>query len=85
MSLNESTVEDAALEWFGVLGYAIGHGPDLAPGEPAAERASLGDVVLVGRFREAIRRPNPAIPEEASAIDKESLSVQNTSKRVMNP
>lgn len=27
MSLNESIVEDAALEWLGELGYAIGHGP----------------------------------------------------------
>ena len=65
MSLNESIVEDAALEWFGELGYAVGHGPHLAPGEPAAERASFGEVVLVGRLREAIRRLNPAIPEEA--------------------
>ena len=38
MSLNESIVEDAALEWFGQLGYAVGHGPQMAPGEPAAER-----------------------------------------------
>ena len=67
MSLNESIVEDAALEWFGELGYAVGHGPHLAPGEPAAERDSFGEVVLVGRLREAIRRLNPAIPEEASA------------------
>jgi type I restriction enzyme R subunit len=65
MILNESIVEDAALEWFGELGYAIGHGPHLAPGEPAAERNSFGEVVLVGRLREAIRRLNPAIPEEA--------------------
>ncbi len=65
MSLNESHVEEAALEWFGELGYAIGHGPELAPGEPAAERASFGDVVLVGRLRTAIWRLNPAIPEEA--------------------
>src|ERR1035438_6744171 len=36
--LNESIVEDAALEWFGELGYAVGHGPHLAPGEPVAER-----------------------------------------------
>jgi hypothetical protein len=46
MNLNESIVEDAALEWFGELGYAVGHGPHLAqegarhlhrerrPGEP---------------------------------------------------
>jgi type I restriction enzyme R subunit len=65
MSLNESIVEDAALEWFGELGYAVGHGPHLAPGEPAAERESCSEVVLVGRLREAIRRLNPAIPEEA--------------------
>jgi type I restriction enzyme R subunit len=65
MSLNESIVEDAALEWFGELGYAVGHGPHLAPGEPAAERDSFGEVVLVGRLREAIRRLNPTIPEEA--------------------
>ncbi len=65
MSLNESIVEDAALEWFGELGYAVGHGPHLAPGEPAAERDSFSEVVLVGRLREAIRRLNPAIPGEA--------------------
>ncbi len=55
MSLNESIVEDAALEWFGELGYAVGHGPQLAPGEPAAERDSFGEVVLAGRLREATR------------------------------
>jgi type I restriction enzyme R subunit len=65
MSLNESTVEDATLAWFKELGYAIGHGPHLAPGEPKAERDSFGDVVLVGRLRDAIRRLNPAIPDEA--------------------
>ena len=63
MSLNESIVEDAAFEWFGELGYAVGQGPHLAPGEPAAERDSFSEVVLVGRLREAIRRMNPAIPQ----------------------
>ena len=60
--LNESTVEDAALTWFGELGYAIGHGPHIAPGEPAAERDSFGDVVLIARLHAAIRRLNPSIP-----------------------
>lgn len=46
-TLNESIVEDATLSWFGELGYAIGHGPHMAPGEPAAERESFGGVVLV--------------------------------------
>jgi type I restriction enzyme R subunit len=65
MSLNESHVEEAALEWFGELGYAVGHGPQMAPGEPAAERDSFGEVVLVGRLREALRQLNPTLPEEA--------------------
>ena len=65
MSLNESIVEDAALEWFGELGYAVAHGPQIAPGEPAAERESFGDVVMVERLRAALRRLNGAIPKEA--------------------
>ena len=76
MSLNESIVEDAALEWFGELGYCVGHGPHLAPGEPAADRDSFGEVVLVGRLREAIRRLNPAISEEARATGKRYLQVR---------
>ena len=84
MSLNESIVEDAALKWFGELGYAFGHEPHLAPCEPASRdggRDSFGEVVLVGRLREAIRRlnaanacgnPHPASPtgrgEEASPV-----------------
>jgi type I restriction enzyme R subunit len=76
MSLNESIVEAAALEWFGELGYTVGHGPQLAPGEPAAERASFSEVVLVGRLREAIRRLNPAIHEEARATLANSATVR---------
>ena len=83
MSLNESHVEDAALEWFGELGYAVGHGPHLAPGEPAAERDSFGEVVLVGRLRESIRRLNSAIPEEARAIAAKSATVP--AERRKNP
>lgn len=61
MSLRESIVGNAALEWFGEFGYAVGHGPQLAPSEPAAERNSFAEAVLIGRLREALRRLNPAI------------------------
>ena len=63
MSLNESIVEDAALTWFGELGYTIGHEPHMALGETAAERDSFGDVVLAGRSREATWHLYPAIAE----------------------
>jgi type I restriction enzyme R subunit len=62
--LDESIVEDAALGWLDELGYSILHGPALAPGEDAQERASFGDVVLAGRLREAIEQLNPRIPAE---------------------
>ncbi|MGO9210434.1 MAG: type I restriction endonuclease subunit R [Terriglobales bacterium] len=61
----ESTVEDATLSWFEELGYTVVNGPTIGPGEMFAERASYGDVVLLGRLREALARINPAIPAEA--------------------
>ena len=60
MSFNESIVKDAALMWFGEFGYAVGHRPPLAPGEPEAERGSFGEAVRVRCMREAIRQLNPS-------------------------
>lgn len=58
-AFNENVVELAALEYFAELGYRTIHGPDIAPGEPGAERESYEDVFLWGRLRDAIRRINP--------------------------
>ena len=52
MSINESIVEDAALEWFGEQTRCA---RTLTPTLSQKEREK----------REAIRRLNPAIPEEA--------------------
>ena len=65
MTLTESTVEDATLAWFGELGYAVLHGPDIAPGEEAAERQDYGEAILPDRLRRAMRKLNPEIPAEA--------------------
>ena len=70
MSLNEAIVEDAALTWFGELGYTVIHGPQLPPGESAAERDSLGDVVLAGRLRKATYLWN--LRQDAEAMYTES-------------
>ena len=67
MSLRESTVEDAALGWFQDLCCAVLPGTQLAPGEPAAERVSRSDAVLVGRMREVNQRLNRAIPPRGSS------------------
>lgn len=58
-AFNENVVEQAALEYFAELGYRRVHGPEIAPGEPGAERASYEDVVLWGRLRDSLRRINP--------------------------
>jgi len=65
MSLNESTVEDAALNWFGELGYSLLHGQVIAPGEAESERASFGEAFLPDRLRAALRKLNPKLPAEA--------------------
>jgi len=67
MSLNESIVKDAALTWFGKLGYAVGRGQQHAPDEPAAGRGSFGDVVQF-RFARTLIRPHPAGEEKRKAI-----------------
>src|SRR6266852_2716012 len=72
----ESTVEEAALSWFEELGYAVVHGPDIAPGELFAERESYGDVVLVKRLRAALARINPQVPPAA---------IEEAVRRVLHP
>lgn len=61
----ESTVEEAVLEWSNELAYAVLNGPDIAPDEPAAERNSFGEVLLLGRLRDAVARINPKVPADA--------------------
>ncbi|MGJ4909041.1 type I restriction endonuclease subunit R [Bradyrhizobium sp. HKCCYLS2033] len=66
-AFTESIVEDAALDWLGGLGYAVRHGPEIAAGQPEAERSdpNYRDVVLDGRLRAALARLNPELPQEA--------------------
>ncbi|QJR15373.1 type I restriction endonuclease subunit R [Usitatibacter palustris] len=83
----ESVVEEAALGWLEGLGYSVLHGPDIAAGEPAAERidSNFRDVLLEGRLRGALRRLNPELPSGAvedafrklTRIDAPSLVERN--------
>ena len=58
----ESAVEEMCLDLFANLGWAVLHGPDIAPDLPGAERASYRDVLLEGRLRQAVERLNPELP-----------------------
>ena len=63
----ESHVEEASLAWLDELGYAMGNGIDIGPDGSAPERASHGDVLLIGRLRAAIEKLNPTITAETQA------------------
>ncbi len=65
MPFTESTIEQTALDWLKDLGYQVAFGPDLAFDGSAPERENYQDVILVRRFKEALRRINPNIPNEA--------------------
>ncbi len=61
----ESVVEEAALSWLAGAGWSAANGEHVAPGEPAAERDDYGQVVLAGRFRDALARLNSNLPADA--------------------
>ena len=70
MSLNESIVKDAALEWFGEQSRCA---RTLTRPLPRGEE----------KDREAIRRLNPAIPDEVRAVIKRYLRARF--ERRINP
>ena len=78
MKFAESHVEDAALSWLEGLGYSVAHGPDIGPDGTSPERASYGDVVLVGRLRAALESLNPHLPTDT--LDEAIKKIQQTEK-----
>ncbi|MFW6110271.1 MAG: type I restriction endonuclease subunit R [Patescibacteria group bacterium] len=70
----ESSLEQAVLDWLQELGYEIFFGPDISP-EPKTptsgtipaplERQTYDDVVLTGRLKKAVDKLNPDIPKES--------------------
>ena len=61
-SFTESLIEQAALAWLESLGYTVLPGPEIAPGEPQAEREDYGQVILERRLRQALQQLNPQAP-----------------------
>ena len=61
----EHVVEQAALAWLEALGYDVLSGPEIAPGELAAEREEYGQVILERRLRQALELLNAHVPADA--------------------
>lgn len=72
-ALDESVVENAALDYLREIGYSTEFGPNLGPGGIAQERVSWEQVYLVDRLRVACRRLNPSY---ASLVDDAILRLQ---------
>src|SRR3990172_6627182 len=72
----ESTVEQAAIDWFTELDWNTLHGSVIAPHEPQAERQSYQDVILSQRLYDAIALLNPGIPDNA---------IQDAFRKVTHP
>jgi type I restriction enzyme R subunit len=65
----ESGLEAVCLSYFADLGWQVLHGPDIAPGQPGAERDSYREVLLEARLLNAVMRLNPQLTrEEASEV-----------------
>ena len=62
--LDESQIETVTVEYFRGLGYGYAHGPSIAPDGDAPERADYGQVVLLRRLQDALRRINLGILDE---------------------
>jgi len=52
--LDEAQVEIVTVDYFRELGYEYIHGPQIAPDGDAPERVDYGQVVLIGRLRDAL-------------------------------
>src|SRR5215510_9929210 len=61
----ESTIEQAAIDWFKDLGYAYLFGPEIAFDGTMPERKDYQETLLIERLEDAIMRINPGLPAEA--------------------
>lgn len=61
----EDFLEEAAIEILGDLGYEYLSGVDISPGGIQEERHDFKEVLLTIRVKEALRRINPDLPQEA--------------------
>jgi len=60
--ISESTAEEATLQWFGDLGFALRYSPEIAPGDLYAVRTGFRETVLAKLLRDALTALSPRIP-----------------------
>ena len=78
----ESELEFLLLDYLQSEGWSLCYGPDIAPGEPGAERTDYRDPVVQGRLRSAVARLNPDLSVE-SVDDVVKVALRAESQSVM--
>ncbi|MEC8067257.1 MAG: type I restriction endonuclease subunit R [Pseudomonadota bacterium] len=79
--MNETQLENLALEWFRETGWDVVYGPDVAPDSESPVRENYQQVVLEKSLISAVTRLNPHLPEECveqvlfAVLKPESLDV----------
>jgi type I restriction enzyme R subunit len=63
--ITENDVEGLAIDKLIEQGFEYRYGPDIAPDGDEPERGSYGDVLLVDRLINSLRRINPKVPDES--------------------
>src|SRR3989442_6145537 len=84
--IHESDVEENVLSILEGLGYEIirGDNEDYLPGGRSALRANYKDVVLIERLRDALKRINPSIKEEARDQAVKQVQRSESQKLIAN-
>jgi type I restriction enzyme R subunit len=62
--ITESTLEQAALDWFESMDWHIEFGPEISPDGTSCEREDYDQIVLLGRLKKALEKINPNIPPD---------------------
>lgn len=80
----ESHLEEATLEWFEELGYEIVFAPDIAPDGEYPEREDYSDIILNERLKEALKRINPKMPDDALEDAFRQITIPQSPSLIMN-
>lgn len=80
----ESHLKEATLEWFEELGFEIVFAPDIAPDGEYPEREDYGDIILNDRLKEALKRINPKMPDDAIEDAFRQITIPQSPSLIMN-
>lgn len=83
-NFTEYELEQATVEWFIEMGYDSVYGTDISPEGQYQEREDYSDVLLDERLKDALRRINRKIPEEAIEEAFRKIKITQSPSLIIN-